>query len=94
MLLGRHAAKCKYCGINGAKAQLCHFAPKPVLNEQCYHKQNIMLAWKWAECRQMVKSIREIPAKGCLSPPVWDIKIQWRAMAAKAPVAYGPVNID
>lgn len=45
-----------------------------------------MLVWQWAERRQMVKSIREIPA--------WDIKIQRRAMAAKAPVAYGPVNID
>lgn len=53
-----------------------------------------MLAWKWAERRQMVKSIREIPAKGRRSPPVWDIKIHWRATAARAPVAYGPVNID
>ena len=31
----------------------------------------------------MVKSIREIPAKGCLSPPVWDIKIHQRAMAVR-----------
>lgn len=54
-----------------------------------------MSAWKWAERRQMVKSIREIPANGCLSPPVWDIKIHRREpRLAKAPVAYGPVNID
>lgn len=68
MPLGRHAAKCKYCGINGAKAQLCHSAPKPVLNLHCYHKQNITLAWKWAEQGQMVKSIRQIPATGRASP--------------------------
>lgn len=50
---------------NWAEAQLCHFVPKPVLNERRYHKQNIM-----AERLQMVKSIREIPAKGRVSPPL------------------------